>query len=94
VAVNIIAAPTRQDKLSDIDGTASLRVIRFFEEVSRVIESFTMDNITAVTQADAGAVSASYVQAEVQAIADLANANKAKINELITAMQTFNLMEV
>lgn len=50
--------------------------------------------VNAVTAADAStSVSAEYTQAEVQAIATLANANKAAINALISALTTAGLME-
>ena len=51
-------------------------------------------NVPAVSAADAStAISAAYTQAEVQAIATLANANKATINALISALTTAGLME-
>lgn len=50
--------------------------------------------VNAVTAADAStSVSAEYTQAEVQAIATLANANKVAINALISALTTAGLME-
>lgn len=50
--------------------------------------------VNPVSAADASAsIGAEYTQAEVQAIATLANANKAAINALISALTTAGLME-
>lgn len=50
--------------------------------------------VNPVSAADASAsISAEYTQTEVQAIATLANANKAAINALISALTTAGLME-
>ena len=52
------------------------------------------DAVTPVSAADASsAISAEYIQAEIQAIATLANANKAAINALITSLKTAGLMK-
>ena len=52
------------------------------------------DAVTPVSAEDAScAISAEYIQAEIQAIATLANANKAAINALITSLQTAGLMK-
>ena len=52
------------------------------------------DAVTPVPAEDASsAISAEYIQAEIQAIATLANANKAAINALITSLQTAGLMK-
>ena len=51
-------------------------------------------NVPAVSAPDAStAISDTYTQAEVQAIATLANANKAAINAVISALVTAGLME-
>ena len=44
-------------------------------------------SVTAVSAADAASISAEYTQAEVQAIATLANANKMAINAIITNLK-------
>jgi len=46
-----------------------------------------VEAITAIAVADAPVQTGLYVQADVQAIADLANANKAKINEILAALK-------
>jgi hypothetical protein len=46
-----------------------------------------------VSQADPGDAGASYVQAELQAAIDLAKANKAALNALITALQALGVIE-
>ena len=52
------------------------------------------DAVAPVSAADAStAISAEYAQAEVQAIATLANANKAAINALITNLTAAGLMK-
>ena len=52
------------------------------------------DAVTPVSSEDASsAISPEYIQAEIQAIATLANANKAAINALITSLQTAGLMK-
>lgn len=43
--------------------------------------------ITAIATANATTQTAGYVQADVQSIATLANANKAKINEILAALK-------
>lgn len=43
--------------------------------------------ITAIATANAPVQGVAYVQADVQAIATLANANKAKINEILAALK-------
>lgn len=48
--------------------------------------------VAAVSAANAGTQTASYVQADVQAIADLANANKTQLNAVISALKTAGLM--
>ncbi|MCF8719218.1 hypothetical protein [Nitrospina gracilis] len=49
--------------------------------------------VAAVSQANAAAdISASYVEAEVQAIADLANANKTAINNILTSLKNAGVM--
>lgn len=93
MAANKIIAPQRGEVLINRNTTPTLRTAKYFEEVSRVIESFTMSNVTTITQTDATTAGATYNQVQVQSIVDLANANKAKINELLTKLQTFNLME-
>ena len=51
-------------------------------------------NVPAVSAADAStAISAAYTQAEVQAVATLANANKTAINAIISALTAAGLME-
>lgn len=45
-------------------------------------DQIELDKETAVTQANAPTISATYSQTEVQAIADLANALKAKLNAI------------
>lgn len=49
-------------------------------------------NVAAVSAADAGTQTEAYVQADVQAIATLANANKAGINAILSALKTAGLM--
>ena len=52
------------------------------------------DAVATVSAADAStAISAEYTQAEVQAVATLANANKAAINALIANLQSAGLMK-
>ncbi len=64
---------------------------------SRIAEgsgSGQADAVTPVSAADASsAISAEYTQAEIQAIATLANANKAAINALITGLKEAGLMK-
>ena len=49
--------------------------------------------VAEVSAADASAsISAEYTQAEVQAIATLANANKAAINDIITSLKTAGVL--
>lgn len=48
--------------------------------------------VASVTQADAAAQTGAYVQANVQSIADLANANKVALNNLITALKAGKLI--
>jgi hypothetical protein len=43
--------------------------------------------VTSITTDDAGTQGETYAQADVQAIATLANANKAKINAILTALR-------
>ena len=51
-------------------------------------------NVPAISVPDASAsISAEYTQAEVQAIATLANANKVAINALISALVSAGIME-
>ena len=51
-------------------------------------------NVPTVSAPDASAsISAEYTQAEIQTIATLANANKAAINALISALVSAGLME-
>ena len=51
-------------------------------------------NVPAVSAPDASAaIAEAYAQAEVQAIATLANANKAAINAIISALTAAGLME-
>ena len=52
------------------------------------------DAVAPVSAADAStAIAAEYTQAEIQAIATLANANKAAINALIANLQAAGLMK-
>lgn len=48
--------------------------------------------VAAIATADANTQTGAYVQADVQSIRTLANANKAKINEVIAALKTAGLM--
>lgn len=48
--------------------------------------------VAAVSEADAAEQTASYVQADVQTIADLATANKVAINAILTALKNAGLM--
>lgn len=61
-------------------------------EFKRVASSHKSATVAAIATADAGTQTGSYVQATVQSIATLANANKAKINEVIAALKTAGLM--
>lgn len=49
-------------------------------------------DVAAVSQANAATQTASYVQADVQSIADLANANKVAINAALAALKAAGLM--
>ena len=63
-------------------------------EASEPTEIPQADAVTPVSAADAStAISAEYAQAEVQAIAALANANKAAINALIANLKAAELMK-
>lgn len=64
---------------------AGVKITKTAEEINALTANPVQDNVTAVSAADAGTQGESYVQADVQAIATLANANKAAINALITA---------
>ena len=48
--------------------------------------------VASIATADAGTQTASYVQADVQAIATLANANKAKINAILVALRAAGIV--
>ena len=48
-----------------------------------------MQTASTVAQADANAQTGSYVQADVQSIADLANANKAALNAIAAVVELF-----
>jgi hypothetical protein len=65
-------------------------------EIIAAIEVPGSTNVAAhvadVATADAATQSGSYVQADAQSVADLANDNKAKINEILAALQAANLM--
>lgn len=49
-------------------------------------------DVAAVAQADAATQTVSYVQADVQSIADLANANKVAINDILSSLKAAGLM--
>lgn len=48
--------------------------------------------VAAIATADANTQTGAYVQADVQSIRTLANANKAKINEVIAALKAAGIM--
>lgn len=53
----------------------------------------TANVVAAVSTANAATQTGSYVQADVQSIAALANANKTAINAILTALKNAGLME-
>jgi hypothetical protein len=68
--------------------TAAIPVAKTVQQVSNLLPSKAgVTAISAIAVADAPAQGIAYVQADVQAIATLANANKAKINAILAALK-------
>jgi hypothetical protein len=80
-----ITPPKRAEVLTNDKNYPTVRVSRFFEEVSSSFEGLPdyLANVADISTADA---------TDLTTAIALANANKAKINELLAALQTAGVM--
>lgn len=75
----------------DIESGGSIKIggiaiTKTATEINEMTANAKQSNIVAITATDAATQGESYVQSDVQGIATLANANKAAVNNIITAL--------
>lgn len=74
--------------LANRTGGATAMIATTFQQLMNALPAKAgVQSITAIATADANTQTGGYVQADVQSIATLANANKAKINEILAALK-------